>query len=66
MTRFWKAKPSVHCSVKEAPCRTVVKWPRRSLSCMLVSLQPCFSWVLWGTEALALTTSHCLTHTDIV
>ncbi|TNN67725.1 hypothetical protein EYF80_022041 [Liparis tanakae] len=30
--RFWKAYPSVHCSVKEAPCRTVVKWPRRRRS----------------------------------
>lgn len=43
LMRFWKAYPSVHCSVKEAPCRTVVKWPRRRRSCMLLSLQDIFS-----------------------
>ncbi|KPP75764.1 hypothetical protein Z043_104967, partial [Scleropages formosus] len=45
LTKFWKAKPSVHCSVKEAPCRTVVKWPSLSRSCMLFSRHACFSWV---------------------
>lgn len=48
-TRFWKAYPSVHCSVNEAPCLTVVKWPKRSLSCMLFSRHACFSWVLCRT-----------------
>lgn len=43
LMRVWKAYPSVHCSVKEAPCRTVVKWPRRRRSCMLLSLQAIFS-----------------------
>lgn len=47
LTRFWKAYPSVHCSVNEAPCLTVVKWPKRSRSCMLFSRHACFSCVLW-------------------
>lgn len=47
LMRFWKAYPSVHCSVKEAPCLTVVKWPSRRRSCMLLSrhvLFSCFDW----------------------
>lgn len=47
LMRFWKAYPSVHCSVKEAPCRTVVKWPRRRRSCMLLSLHAIFSCLAW-------------------
>lgn len=46
-TRFWNAKPSVHCSVNEAPCLTVVKCPRRNLSCILFSRLDSFSCVLW-------------------
>lgn len=49
-TRFWNAKPSVHCSVNEAPCLTVVKCPRRNLSCILFSRLASFSWVLWKKE----------------
>ena len=44
---------SVHCSVNEAPWRTVVKCPRRSRSCMLFSRHDCFSWVLWGRNKMA-------------
>lgn len=43
LIRFWNAYPSVHCSVYDAPCRTVVKWPRRRRSCMLFSRHDCFS-----------------------
>lgn len=59
LTRFWKAYPSVHCSVKEAPCLTVVKCPKRRRSCMLFSLHACFSCVLWTSNTAHL--SH-LTH----
>lgn len=45
--RFWKAYPSVHCSVKDAPCLTVVKWPSRSRSCMLLSRHAIFSCLDW-------------------
>lgn len=49
-TRFWNAKPSVHCSVNEAPCLTVVKCPRRNRSCILFSRLDSFSCVLWKKE----------------
>lgn len=47
LIRFWKAYPSVHCSVNDAPCLTVVKWPSRSLSCMLLSRHAIFSCLDW-------------------
>lgn len=54
LTRFWKAYPSVHCSVNEAPCLTVVKCPKRRRSCMLFSLHACFSCVLWTLHTVHL------------
>lgn len=59
-TRFWKAYPSVHCSVNEAPCLTVVKWPKRSLSCMLFSRHACFSWVLCRTAQNKVCIQDCI------
>lgn len=59
-TRFWKAYPSVHCSVNEAPCLTVVKWPKRSLSCMLFSRHACFSWVLCRTAQKQVCIQDCI------
>lgn len=50
LKRFWKANPSVHCSVNEAPWRTVEKWPRRRRSCMLLSLQAIFSCFDYTTK----------------
>lgn len=56
LIRFWKAYPSVHCSVKDAPCLTVVKWPSRSRSCMLLSRHAIFSCLDWrkGKQTKAL------------
>lgn len=56
LIRFWKAYPSVHCSVKDAPCLTVVKWPSRSRSCMLLSRHAIFSCLDWrkGKQTQAL------------
>lgn len=55
LIRFWKAYPSVHCSVKDAPCRTVVKWPSRRRSCMLLSLHAIFSCFDWTYKDAHLT-----------
>lgn len=61
-TRFWNAKPSVHCSVNEAPCLTVVKCPRRNRSCILFSLLDNFSCVLWKKEEKKINFIHLKLH----